>query len=128
MTEPKPARILVADDEPSIVELLRTVLGLWSYDVEPCSDGESALGRAKAERFALLVLDYQMPGLTGLEALRRLRADQNRTPAVLMSGHFSDSVVKDARSLTGVELLPKPFTLAALREAIDRALGGRSRT
>jgi len=122
MTEPKPARILVADDEPAIVELLRTVLSLWSYAVEICADGESALARAGEDRFALLLLDCQMPRLTGLEVLRRLRAADRPIPAVLMSGHFSDAVTEECRRLTGVQLLPKPFTLAALREAVHRAL------
>jgi len=128
MTEPKPARILIADDEPAIVELLRTVLSLWSYAVEICADGESALQRAEEDRFALLLLDYQMPRLTGLEVLRRLRSAKRRIPAVLMSGHLSDAVALECKGLEGVEILPKPFTLAALREALNRALdsGGRA--
>lgn len=124
MTEPKPARILVADDEPTILELLRTVLAIWSYEVEACADGESALARASEGRFAVLLFDYQMPALTGLEALRRLRAANRQVPAVLMSGHLSDPLVTECRSLPGVQLLPKPFTLAALREALDRAQNG----
>jgi len=127
MTEPKPARILVADDENAILELLRTVLGIWSYEVEVCADGETALARAIEGRFALLLVDYQMPRMTGLEVLRRLRAADRPTPVVLMSGHLSDPVVKETKSLPGVQLLPKPFTLAALREAIDRATESAAR-
>jgi CheY-like chemotaxis protein len=123
MTEPKPARILVADDEPAIVELLRTVLSIWSYGVEFCADGEAALARAGEDRFTVLLLDYQMPRLTGLEVLRKLRTDGRRVPAVLMSGHFTDAVIEECRRLTDVHLLPKPFTLAALREALHRATG-----
>ena len=123
MTEPKSAHILVADDESAILELLRTVLTLWSYEVEVCADGETALTRAVEGRFSLLLLDYQMPRMTGLEVLRRLRAANSRTPVVLMSGHLSEPVVKETKSLPGVQLLPKPFTLAALRVALDRAAG-----
>jgi CheY-like chemotaxis protein len=127
MTEPKPARILVADDEPAIVELLRTVLSLWSYTVEICADGESALARAIEDRHALLLLDFQMPRLTGLEVLQRLRASDRLVPAVLMSGHLSDSVEVECRRLKGVQVLSKPFTLAALREALNRALDADAR-
>ena|SRR5436190_11785697 len=123
MTEPKSAHILVADDESTILELLRTVLTLWSYEVEVCADGEAALTRAIEGRFSLLLIDYQMPRMTGLEVLRRLRAASSRTPVVLMSGHLSEPVVKETKSLPGVQLLPKPFTLAALRVALDRAAG-----
>jgi CheY-like chemotaxis protein len=121
MTEPKPARILVADDEPAIAELLRTVLSLWSYAVDICADGEAALARANEGRYAMLLLDHQMPRLTGLDVVRGLRAANHRVPVVLMSGHLSDLLVEQCRSLAGVVLLPKPFTLAALREALDRA-------
>jgi two-component system, sensor histidine kinase len=125
MPEPTPARILVADDEPTILELLRTVLSLWSYEVELCADGETALARAAEGRFALVLFDHQMPLLTGLDALKRLRAADQRVPAVLMSGHFSEDIVRESRALPGLVLLPKPFTLAALREALDRAIAGR---
>jgi len=121
MTEPKAARILIADDEPTILELLRTVLSIWSFEIEVCGDGESALARASEGRFALLLIDYQMPRLTGLEVLRRLRAAKRQTPAILMSGHLSEPIVQESRGLPGVQLLPKPFTIAALREALNRA-------
>ena len=123
MTEPRPARILVADDEPTIVELLRTVLSIWSYEVEVCGDGESALARASDGRFALLLIDHQMPLVTGLEVLKRLRSANRRTPAILMSGHLADPLVNECEALPGVQLLSKPFTLVALREVLDRAKG-----
>jgi CheY-like chemotaxis protein len=127
MTEPKPARILVADDDPTILELLRTVLSIWSYEVELCPDGDAALARATEGRFDLLLFDLQMPLVSGLDALRRLRSANRRIPAVLMSGHFSEDNVRDSKKVDGLVLLPKPFTLTALREALDRALasGGR---
>jgi CheY-like chemotaxis protein len=122
MPDPQPARILIADDEPTILELLRTVLTLWSYEVEVCADGQRALARGREGGFAILLFDHHMPLLTGLDALRQLRAGKCRTPAVLMSGHLSDEAVRGASALDGVEVLPKPFTLASLKEAIDRAL------
>jgi|SRR6185369_8439321 CheY-like chemotaxis protein len=121
MTEPKPARLLVADDESTILELLRTVLSIWSIEVEVCGDGVTALARASEGRFAALLMDYQMPRMTGLEVIRRLRAMGKETPVVLMSGHLSEPVVKETKGIPGVQLLPKPFTLASLREALNRA-------
>src|ERR1044071_7868617 len=123
MTEPRPARILIADDEPTILELLRTVLSIWSCEVELCADGETALGRALEGKFDLLLLDFQMPRRTGLEVLRRLRASNVSTPAILMSGHLSEAARQESLTFPGVQFLPKPFTLAALREAMNRAKG-----
>jgi CheY-like chemotaxis protein len=125
MPDPEPGRILVADDEPAILELLQTVFSLWGYSVEARLDGTSALDRALQGGFALLVVDYQMPGLTGLEMLRALRAKDPRTPAILMSGYFSEAIERDARSVAGLRLLPKPFTLDALRETIRQAIAPR---
>jgi CheY-like chemotaxis protein len=117
----QPARILVADDEPTILELIRTVLSLWSYEVEVCPDGDTALSRALEGGFALLLIDHLMPRMTGFEALQKIRAAKQMLPVILMSGHLPDEIARKARKLGGVELLPKPFTLAALREALDRA-------
>jgi|SRR6185295_917114 len=123
MPGPDPARILVADDEPAILELIRTVLSLWGYEVEGCPDGDAALSRALDGGFALILIDHQMPRMTGFEVLQKLRAAKRKLPAILMSGHLPDEIARKSRKLGGVELLPKPFTLAALREALTRELG-----
>lgn len=123
MPEPGPVRILVADDEAAILELVQTVLSLWGFQAELRPDGDSALARALEGGFGLLLLDYQMPGKTGLEVLRALRAAGRNVPAILMSGYLSDPVVKECEALAGLRLLAKPFTLAALRDAITRATG-----
>lgn len=123
MPETGPVRVLIADDEAAILELVQTVLALWGFQVELRPDGDSALARALEGGFGLLLLDYQMPGKTGLEVLRALRAAGRNVPAILMSGYLSDPVVKECESLPGLRLLSKPFTLAALRDAITRAMG-----
>src|SRR5204862_6976880 len=81
---------LVADDDPTIVALLRAILKRDGFDVLPAGDGESALRMARAERPALILLDLRMPGLEGVEVARALRADSDphlrQVPVVLLTG------------------------------------------
>ena len=120
---PEKVRILVAEDDPAIAELLQTVLSLWGYAVETRPDGESALARALQGGFAALLIDYQMPLLTGLDLLRRLREADHPVPAILMSGYLVETLARDCASVPGVRILPKPFTLVALQEALRGAAG-----
>lgn len=123
MPDPAPVRILVADDEPAILELVQTVLSLWGYAVELRPDGDAALARALQGGIGLLLIDHQMPAMTGLDVLKRLRAANRPVPAILMSGYLPDALVTECGSLASVRLLPKPFTLQALRDAVTGALG-----
>ena len=68
-----PQRVLVVDDEPHIVELVRYNLSQEGYEVFVAGDGETALAKARTERPDLIVLDLMLPGLDGLEVCRRLR-------------------------------------------------------
>lgn len=126
MPDPEPVRVLVADDEPAILELLQAVLSVWGYTVELLPDGEAALCRALEGDYDLLLFDFQMPRMTGLEALRRLRAAGRTVPAILMSGYFSEPIVRESAAVAGIQLLPKPFTLSALRETVLRGIGGEA--
>lgn len=123
MAGPQPPRILVADDEPAILKLIETILSLEGHRVVSCPDGATALARALKGGFDLLLIDYNMPGLTGFETLKKLRAAKQRLPAILMSGNFPEEIARKSRDLENLALLPKPFTLAGLRGAITRALG-----
>ncbi len=70
-----PQRVLVVDDEPHIVELVRYNLSQEGYEVVVAGDGETALARARTERPDLIVLDLMLPGLDGLEVCRQLRRE-----------------------------------------------------
>ena len=69
------ARLLIVDDEPNIIELLEASLRFHGFEVRSCSDGTTALRRAKEMRPDLMVTDVMMPGLNGFDLVRSLRAD-----------------------------------------------------
>jgi CheY-like chemotaxis protein len=120
---PAPRRILVADDEPSIRDLLRTVLSLWGYGVRLCPDGAEALAAASEQGIDLLLVDFLMPEANGLDVLAQVRASGSRVPAILMSGHFPKDTARICRELGDVDMLEKPFSLADLKSAVASRLG-----
>ena len=120
---PASRRILVADDEPSIRDLLSSVFAVWGYEVRLCSDGAAALAAASDPDIGLLLVDHLMPQATGLDVLRQLRASGNRVPAILMSGHFAKEAARICAELGNVAMLEKPFSLADLKTAVTAQLG-----
>ena len=117
-----PETILVADDDPTIVRLLTLSLEPSGFRVLTASDGETALRLARAERPALLLLDWQMPGLSGVEVTRALRNDQDphlrRLPVVLITAQagVENTSVGFAAGVT--DYLTKPFRPAHVRARV----------
>lgn len=110
------ARILLADDDPHLREVVRYALAREGWDVEEAADGATAVQRALAQRPDLVVLDVLMPELDGLEACRRIRAESN-VPILFLSsrGEELDRVL--GLELGGDDYLTKPFSP---RELVSR--------
>ncbi|HXG60792.1 MAG TPA: response regulator [Planctomycetota bacterium] len=118
-----PKRALVADDDEATGRLVREALLLEGYRVEVRANGRDALDRLRAAPpVDLAVLDVVMPGLTGVEVLRSLRAAGGNVPAIVMSSFLSDEVRRICGSLGRVRLLEKPFRLEDLRRAVSELL------
>jgi two-component system phosphate regulon response regulator PhoB len=118
------ATILVVDDEPSIRRYLRMALERAGYQVREAEDGSGALREARQEPPDLVLLDVALPGLSGLEVCRQLRADPKtgRTPVLLLSG-LSSPFERETLLATGASgWLSKPFTPMALLEHVRAAL------
>ncbi|HET7409612.1 MAG TPA: response regulator [Paracoccaceae bacterium] len=120
-----PKRVLLAEDEPNIAELLRFLLGRAGFIVDAETDGEAALAAALAGQPAVVILDVMLPGLDGLEVLRRLRADPRgrelRTIVLTAKGQRAD---RQAAIDGGADLfITKPFSndelIAAVRRLAD---------
>ena len=84
--EPKgSASVLVVDDDPAVRSALRRALEMDRYRVEAAEDGQIALDRLDDERFDAVVLDLNMPNVDGLEVCRKLRADGNMVPILMLT-------------------------------------------
>ena len=105
-------RVLVVDDEPSIVDAVATSLRYEGFEVDEASTGRAALSSAQERAPDLIVLDVMLPDLDGLEVTRRLRADGIRVPILFLTAR--DAVEDKIAGLTvgGDDYVTKPFSLA----------------
>ena len=122
------ARILVVDDEPQILRSLRTTLASHGYDVQTAATGEEALAAVDGRLPDLVVLDLVLPGLSGLEVCRHLRA-RSSLPILILSARGDERDKVAALDLGADDYLTKPFgvneLLARIRAALRRAVGAR---
>ncbi len=114
--------ILVVDDEKSQREILELILSGEGYDVTTASSGEAALKFAKDRRFDLVLTDLKMGGISGLELLAQLLAQDSSIIVILLTAHGSIDSAKEALRSGAFDYLQKPFERHALLEVIDRAL------
>jgi DNA-binding response OmpR family regulator len=122
-------RILVADDEPHIRRILTTLLEAASFDVDPVSDGPTALNHLEGDTdYDLVLLDIMMPGATGLEVLERLRDLRHResVPVVILTAKGQDVDRDEAFSLGANDFVTKPFSPKKLLARIDEILEGNA--
>ena len=112
--------LLIVDDEPTLLDLLRRYLGRLGYEVETCGDATEALALFEAEpgRFALIITDLSLPSLNGEELIERIRQIRPGLPAILTSGY------PHVPRVTGVEFVQKPFLPQMLADAVEKALKG----
>ena len=122
------ALILVVDDEPKIVQLVRDYLERAGFAVSTARDGNEALMRAHQERPDLIVLDLGLPGLDGLEVTRRLRRDSG-VPIIMLTARHEETDKVVGLELGADDYLTKPFSpreLAARVRAVLRRHAGEA--
>jgi len=120
-----PLRILIVDDEPPIRRFLRTALAAQDYRVEEAPDGEAALEFLKRNPVDLMVLDLGLPGMDGLDVVRRLRQEGNPLPIVILSSRDDEAGKVAALDLGADDYVSKPFGVEELSARIRAALRHR---
>lgn len=112
-------RILLVEDDLKVRQALRRALRALGHTVLEASDAEQALRALPEGRFGFVLSDVQMPGMSGLELLRRVKALAPKLPVILMSASYSSAV--EALACGAFEFLPKPFFIAELERCLHRA-------
>jgi len=115
-------KILVVDDEETILESVTDILKDEGFAVQAQRDGESALERMTEDLPDLVLLDIWMPGMDGLEVLRRIREDWPFVPVLIMSGHGTVETAVKATKLGAHDFIEKPLSYEQLVLAIQNAL------
>jgi FixJ family two-component response regulator len=114
--------ITIVDDDESIREALKSLIRSVGFRAETFASGEEFLSSDRLREAACLILDLQMPGISGLELQRRLAALQNRVPIVFITAHGTEEERRRALEAGAVDFLRKPFSEEALLDAVHLAL------
>jgi DNA-binding response OmpR family regulator len=114
--------ILLVDDEPQILDILTQCLTTRGYRVRAAHDGPTALALVEQERPHLIVLDVYMPGMNGIEVLRKLRAKNYTGTVILLTGSQDQSLLKEALDLGSVDIVGKPAPPEQILLAIEVSL------
>lgn len=124
MSESRPARVLVVDDEPDIRELLCEILEDEGYHVAVAADGESARRARREQPPDLALLDIWMPDVDGITLLKEWHeAGAIEFPVIMMSGHGTIETAVEATRLGACDFVEKPLSLAKLLSTVRAALG-----
>ena len=113
-------KILLVDDEKEFVESLSERLALRNLKPDIAYDGEQAIETVAKEKPDVMVLDLRMPGIDGLEVLRKVKKKHPDIEVVILTGHGSEEDEKEARRLGATEFLKKPVEMEDLVGALQR--------
>ena len=119
-------RVLVVDDEPDIADLLTDALTIRGYAASTAHDGPEALQRVKDARPQVVLLDIDMPGMNGLEVLRRLREFDPEVVVIMVSGIRDEKTSQAALALGAAEYFTKPMDTQALVRSLRRHIPGNT--
>ena len=114
--------ILVVDDDADIGLLLCNRLQAMGHEVRAAADGEAALEAIEREVPSLVFLDIEMPKLSGLEVLRRIRKDRPELPVIVMTAHGTIARAVEAMKAGASDFITKPFDMQQLKSTITKAL------
>lgn len=115
-------RVLVVDDEPTLLDLFPLALASATREIETAEDGPAALKKLRAGEFDLVLLDLRMPVLSGIDVLREMRKRGDLTRVILCSAFIPERSLIQALSLGVTIFISKPVTLNTLRDVVDDAL------
>jgi DNA-binding NtrC family response regulator len=108
-----PACVLVVDDNLEYAQNIAEILAIGGCRTEIFTTAEDALAAARDPRVTIVVTDYRLPGMNGVELVRRILSERDDVRAVVISAYADDSAVLAARQL-GAVFLPKPIDFTAL--------------
>ena len=118
----EPKKILIVDDEKNIRLTLSQALETLGMPVQTAVDGEEALQKLQDSDFILVLLDLKLPGMDGLEVLRRIRESWPKTRVIMITAHGTIDYAVEAMKLGAVDFLRKPFSPNEIRKLVSQVL------
>ena len=114
-------KILLVDDEQEFVETLSERIRMREHDSDVALNGEQALKKMDDDLPDVVVLDLKMPGMDGMEVLRRIRKAYPKVQVIMLTGHGSEKDEEEARKLGAFEYLQKPVEIDTLMKKVKKA-------
>lgn len=126
--EPAPVKppIAIVEDDAAVREALRTVLELDGYAVSAFQSAEALFAAGGLDAATCLILDVNLPGMSGLQALDRLRLAGGAFAAIVVSARATDEMRREAARLKAADFLEKPIDVDALLDTLGRLAGERT--
>jgi len=122
MKVPPPARILVIDDNPAVVDILVTCLGEEGHTISSALTSDEGLKLVILSSPDLVLLDVALPGMNGIEVLKRIRAINPASGVIMVTGNTDPQLAREAIELGALTYIDKPFDFDYLKRVVALAL------
>ena len=130
MSNQRSGEIFVADDDPSVRDVLSSIFTVEGYEVTGFGEGASLLSAARSRVPVCILLDVEMPGRSGLDILKELNAQEYPAPILIISGKSNIPMVVDAIKNGALDFIEKPFdpdtVTGRVREAVEASARQRN--
>jgi len=111
-------RMVIVDDEQEVLDELSEVFSEYGYEIETARGGEEALRKVKEKRPHVMLLDIRMPGMDGIEVLRRVRELDPSLGIIMVTAVMEENLAKEAMTLGAFDYITKPIDLDYLRTSV----------
>lgn len=112
------SKIMVIDDEQAVCDTLKKFLAMKGYDVSVALSGGEAIKKLKEQKFDMVLLDIKMPGMDGIETLRRIREIDERVGIVMVTAVKDNAIGKECMKMGAYDYITKPFSLEYLETVL----------
>lgn len=119
-----PNKIIVIDDEKIVCDMTKKILGNEGYYVETFTDSQLALDRIKGERFDLVITDFKMENVSGMDILREVNTRYPDTKVIMLTAYATLDTAIEAIREKIFDFFPKPVKIEDLKKSVKKALGG----
>lgn len=118
-------KIMVVDDEPSVLESFKMILEIKDYAVDTFPDGPSAVSKLEKGKYDICFVDYKLPGMDGLQVLEKVKEIDPTIEVIVVTAYASEKSQSRAIQLGALEYLRKPFLMDEIYELVERGLRKR---
>ncbi len=120
---PQENKILVIDDELSVCKGCKRIFEEEGWSVKTALSGKEGLDKAREESFDVIVVDFKMPDISGMEVIRNVKQEQPDVVTIMITGYASIPSATEAIKLGAEDYLPKPFTPDEINLVVEKAIG-----